>query len=594
MLRKGIRLRLFINFLILSIVILSLLGSYVLWYDYRQNLNNVQSHLIKQSAAIEQLIPYLFNKKDSDIDAEIKAIGTKLNIRITVIAPSGKVIADSVEHPEVMENHGTRIEVIAALRGEPASEIRYSETLHTNLVYAAFPIRLNSQIAGVVRLATPLVEAESGFNQVRSALLAALFLTILFALILSARLAKRFTEPLENITTAAKEIADGSLEKRVHIRTGDEIELLGHALNHLASNLEDHVNEIVAEKLKLELILHHMENAVILLDRFGRVTMANRAAASSFSITDTMLGNHNIQVIGNSMLDRAVQEAITSGQSRLITLKVGLRSGKNIFQVYLEPVQGSEKDINGVLCVFHDITALQEIYERQSDFIANASHELATPLTAIKGFAETLLDGALEDRQISSKFVNIIYSEAERMQRLVQDLLQLAKLDSQEYRRQIKVEPSHLKPLIDMVVNELSPGLTRKKLIITVKHPDQNVAVLANPDWLKQVFVNLLDNSIKYTPEGGTVSVSYWLSDNKVHVSVKDTGIGIPAKDLPLIFERFYRVDRARTRSAGGTGLGLAIVRYIIEIFGGKIEVDSEPDKGTTFTFWLPLTEINE
>lgn len=512
-------------------------------------------------------------------------------LRLTIIDGNGVVIADSQQSLLEMDNHATRPEFAAALSGNTTAEIRYSNTIGENVLYVAIPFHHQSQIIGVLRISNTLAQVEANFREIRSVLIAAFLITSLLAIAVSVRLAGKFTAPLEKITHAAQEIAQGNLEKRVHIHTGDEVEILAHALNNLASNLDDKVNEITTQKHKLELILEHMDNAVILLDRFGRVTTANKMALDLFDIAETMFGRHNLQVIGNSLLNRAVQETIASGQPRLIDLKTDNHGKKRVFQVFLAPVPGS--GINGVLGVFHDITTLQELHERQVDFVANASHELATPLTAIKGFSETLLDGALDDPALRLKFVNIIHTEAERMHRLVKDLLQVAKLDSADYRQSIHLEPVALKALCETVVNELTTQWKKKNITVTIEHADRPVTLLTNPDWLKQVLINLMDNAITYTPAGGAIRLKYQPDaiSNVAHVTVEDTGIGIPAKDLPLIFERFYRVDRARSRAVGGSGLGLAIVKFIVETLGGNIKVQSKLNVGTTFHFTLPLEE---
>jgi two-component system phosphate regulon sensor histidine kinase PhoR len=293
-------------------------------------------------------------------------------------------------------------------------------------------------------------------------------------------------------------------------------------------------------------------------------------------------------------LDRTVHETIDQAKTRLIDLKITIQGTRRVFQVFLAPITASTSNISGVLTVFHDITVLQEIQDRQADFVANASHELATPLTAIKGFAETLLDGALADPEASVKFVNIIYTEAERMHRMVKELLQLTKLTSQEYRQQVILEPTPLGSIISTVIQDLSPQSRRKNISITLESPPDPVVAKTNSDWLKQVLFNLIDNGIKYSPENSRILLKLWHEDKNVVILVKDWGSGIPAKDLPLIFDRFYRVDRARARGTdevGGTGLGLAIVKFIIDMLGGKIFVQSEIDSGTAFTIHLPQAE---
>ncbi|SDF16697.1 ATP-binding protein [Sporolituus thermophilus] len=590
MFRFSLRNRLIFSFLLLIILTLATLGSYILWFVHKYNLERLTGNLFTQAQITEQLLRVHISgpPAEADLDAIAKELGAEVDLRLTIIDPNGVVLADSRENPALMENHLHRPEIAAALAGGRGTAIRHSTTLDENLLYVAIPMRSGNEIIGVVRLSTTLSHVETAYNRIRSALLAAFVVTTLLAIAFSIRLARKYTAPLEEITDVARLIGEGQLDKRVHIKTGDEIEILGHTLNNLAARLDDKLKEIVAQKHKLELILQHMDNAVLLLDRYGRVTDFNLRAASLFSITGAMLGQHNIQVIGNSLLDKAVRETVATGENRLIQLRTNLHGAKRVFQVFLAPL-GDEG--GGVLTVFHDITALQEIHERQAEFVANASHELKTPLTAIKGFAETLLDGAIREPALAAKFVTIIHGEAERMNRLIADLLQLASLDARTTGQQTRLEPTDIYKVAATVVEELSAQWRAKKLSVLLDAPAQPLAVMANPDWLKQVFVNLLDNSIKYTPDGGKVLLKWWQNSDKAVFMVQDSGIGIPAKDLPFIFDRFYRVDRARSRSAGGTGLGLAIVKHIIETLGGKIDVTSEPGAGTTFTFTLPLAK---
>ncbi len=590
MFKWGIRSRLIVSFLFLLIFTMSLLGSYVLWYFYQHNLSSLENSLGIQAQIIEQLlIEHMRSPQEkATVDTRVKELATVKDLRITIIDTDGTVLADSWENPAIMENHMLRPEVANALNGEKGTAIRYSTTINQNMLYVSIPARQTGEILGVVRVASTLAYVESGFSQIRSVLFTAIFLTSLLAVAVSIRLARKYTAPLEQITDAARQIADGQLDKRVHIRTGDELEMLAHTLNNLASNLDDKINEAVAEARKLALILRHMDNAVILLDKYGKVTTVNKMARDTFSITDAMIGQHNIQVIGNSLLDWAVHDIIAKGESRVIGLNTNIKGSRRVFQVSVAPIMTNENEISGVLSVFHDITALQEMHERQAEFVANASHELATPLTSIRGFAETLLDGALQDPELSVRFIQFIQSEADRMQRLIKDLLQLAKLNSDEYRQQVKMEPVSIQALLAAVVEELMPNAKRKNLTVALEPANEILTVTGNQDWLRQAFINLLDNSIKYTPAGGNIVLKCRRQNNETAILIKDSGIGIPAKDISLIFDRFYRVDRART-AGGGTGLGLAIVKFIVEMHRGRIDVKSEINRGTAITLTLSL-----
>lgn len=591
MFKWGIRSRLIITYLALILLTMSLLSSYLLWFFYQHNLEILTSSLLTHAGITEHFMAEHMKgpREKATIDNRIKELSTKNDLRITVIDNMGNVLADSWELPTLMENHLERPEVATALMGEQGKSLRYSTTINQNMLYVAVPIWQDSEVVGAVRISSTLAAVDAGFNSIRSTLLIAIFLTALLAIALGIRLAQKYTAPLEEITTAARDIGNGNLSRRLHIRTGDELELLAHTLNNLASNLDDKINESIAETQKLALILKHMDNAVILLDRYGRVTTANKMARNLFDIKDSMLNQHNIQVLGNSQLDRAIHQTITNGKSMLIHLKTNIHGDKRVFQVFLAPITAIENNITGILTVFHDITTLQDLHERQADFVANASHELATPLTAIKGFAETLLDGALEDSKLSVKFVNIIHTEAERMQRLINELLQLAKLNSQEYRQQVQLERTDLTPLLHKVKHYLTANAVEKNITIHIDTPTEPIIIMANQDWLKQVLLNLLDNSIKYTLPSGRVLLKCYQENNQAILIVEDSGIGIAATDLPLIFDRFYRVDKARARSAGGTGLGLSIVKFIVEMHGGRIEVHSMVNRGTTFTIKLPL-----
>lgn len=593
MFARTLRNRLVVLCLLLTLFTLTILSCYILWFFYQHNIASLNAAMLSQGKIIEELIYRDMSGpiQKAQIDEKIKELTSRIDLRITIMDAAGTVIADSEQDPALLENHRDRPEVAAALSGGNGYKIRTSTTQGKSLLYVSTPIFYQNQITGVVRVAMPLDHVDTGYRKIFSALLVGSLLTLAVAIIFSLAFAYRYTRPLEQVINTANTIAEGDLSKRVFIKTGDELEILAHAINNLTSSLEDKVNDIIAQNHKLELILENMGDAVILLDRFGKVTTANKTAKLIFGLTEQMLGQHNIQVIGNSLLDKAIQTTLQAKESRIIDLKTNIHGKKRVFQVFLAPIIGSEHDITSILCVFHDITALQEMHDRQADFVSNASHELATPLTAIKGFAETLLDGALDQPGLGEKFVRVIYDEADRMHRLINDLLKLARLNAQEYREQIKLEAVAIAPVLAVAKQDLAPRWQQKNQTVILECQQEALTALAHPDWLKQAIVNLLENSIKYTPADGKILLSCWQGDNQVKIAVKDSGIGIPANDLPLIFDRFYRVDKTRARAAGGTGLGLAIVKFIVEMLGGHIQVESKVGVGTMFTISLPLSE---
>jgi len=433
-------------------------------------------------------------------------------------------------------------------------------------------------------------ENLADFRQLALILSGTFVVTLVLVILLSINLSRKFIVPIEAITATARRIAAGHLSERIHILTGNELDFLALALNHLASRLEDKLDEISAEKQKLQLILEHMDNAVMLFDQHGCLAESNRSAMLWFHLTPTMTGQHNLNILGSSHFDSACKETLQLRQPQQQILRTNFQGAKKSYQVSLVALPMKEETSSGVLAVFHDITNLQLIQNRQSDFVANASHELATPLTAIRGFAETLVDGAADNAEDSRRFASIILSEADRMQRLVEDLLQLAKIESTEYRQQFQYQFTPVKPMLESVIRETTPVWRKKQLSVQIES-SANSSAMTDPDRLKQILVNLMDNAIKYTPDNGNIILSAQQVGNRIQFTVKDSGIGIPAEDLSRIFDRFYRIDKARTRSVGGTGLGLAIVKHLLDALGGSIEVESRPDAGTSFRFYLPAAE---
>ncbi|BCV25370.1 two-component system histidine kinase PnpS [Gelria sp. Kuro-4] len=469
--------------------------------------------------------------------------------------------------------------------------LRWKLTLSYLLVSAALLLVLAGFLAHAWSVLGPVLPAvEPGvWRRLELMLLSAAGLAVLIAFFLGVKLAGDISNPLEEVTRAARRLAQGDFSVRLRVRSQDEIGQLAAAFGYMSETLKARLEEINAAKSRLEAVLHYTVSGLMLLDTRCRVVMMNPAAEKLFGLAPgAAVGRHNIEVVRDYHLSTAINEAMRNHQvvSREVTF---LYPEERTVRAYVAPVW-EDKEVTGLIVVFHDITELRRLERMRTEFVASVSHELRTPLTAIRGFSETLLDGALADKAAAEHFLRIIDDEARRLTALIDDLLDLSRLELK--RANLKLENFALLPLVESIAASLKPRLDKAALTLSVEIKDPELAVQADRDRIRQVLLNLIDNSIKYTPAGGRISISAAALDGTVRVAVADTGRGIPSEDLERIFERFYRVDKARSRSEGGTGLGLAIVKHIIELHGGKVEAQSELGKGTTIAFTIPAGKV--
>jgi two-component system phosphate regulon sensor histidine kinase PhoR len=417
-------------------------------------------------------------------------------------------------------------------------------------------------------------------------LLGLLGLIWLSGTLLGIRLASGIRKPLAEIGAVARRIAAGDWDAEVRHPTNDEIGELALALNAISGAIREKSHQLTESKGRLEAVLANMESGVALFDRNGRIDLVNPSAECILGVSKyEAVGRTYVETLKNYPLIRIIDEVHQTGkpQSGEITL---IFPAERIIQAHAAPVFGEWQEPRGVVLVLHDISEIRRLERVRAEFVANVSHELKTPVTAVKGFAETLLEGALYNSKACEEFVGIIGEEAERLNRLINDLLSLSRIESREMKLQLEL--LELGPEIRQIADKIKPRFQKKELALSVAASGHPVVALADRDRLEQVLLNLLENSLMYTPSGGRVEVGVKESEGLVVVSVSDTGIGIPPDDIPRIFERFYRVDRARSRKLGGTGLGLAIVKHIVETHGGRVWVESEVGKGSTFYFTLP------
>lgn len=443
---------------------------------------------------------------------------------------------------------------------------------------------------------------ESQRTHLRPLLFITLALALGLALVLSYLFSRRLTRSLREMTAVANDLAQGHLEKRVRIRSRDELADLAEVFNQMASGLEATVREITEDRTRLTAILTGMVEGVMVLDRQGQIIMINAAMKQMFGLkSDLIIGKPSIEVIRNHQLNEFIRTTLKSPANRSIEIILQTLE-ERIFTVQASTV-AAEESVLGAVFVFHDVTELKRLERIRKDFVANVSHELRTPLTSIKGYIEALLDGAKDDPQKCQQFLKVAQRHADQLNNLITDLLQLSQIESGQYEwKQEQIDP---RGLIEKAVGLMRPTAEKKHQSLTVTFSAALSPILGDSDKLTQVLINLLDNAIKYTPESGSISVtaktvkretpetvavneSRITDRDSVEISVTDTGFGVPSKDLPRIFERFYRVDRARSREVGGTGLGLSIVKHIVEAHGGIVRVESDLGKGSKFAVTLP------
>ncbi len=516
-------------------------------------------------------------------------MGDQINIRITLIDSNGNVLTDSQFDPAQMENHSNRPEVREALRTGHGTSIRYSRTLRKNELYLALNVTLPGQARGILRLALPLQEVTEGFRSAQRGLFRISAFLFILALALGYWLTRSLVHRIESIQKFSENVAHGNLDARVKKTADDELGSLAESLNSTANELQGMMDKLRAEKTRIGAILEGMRAGVLATDRDGRITLMNPPLTRVLEVDPkNCLGKKVIEVVRNAELKEILDRVWSEKKEATAIVNLTTPSAR-CFEVVAVPLQNADALPSGVVAVMHDITRLKELENVRKDFVANVSHELRTPLTSIRGFAETLLEGGLEDKMNNRRFVEIIKSHAIRLSDLTKDLLTLATLESESLR--LNLEPIEVPALVSEVIESARPLGQQKGQEIVTSISDKLPLLRADREKLLQVLVNLLDNAMKFTPEKGKISLEIGLTSDMRYIEfhVCDSGIGIPSSDLPRVFERFYRVDKSRSRDQGGTGLGLAIAKHIVEAHKGRIEVKSTLEQGSDFWFILPL-----
>ncbi len=537
----------------------------------RMILNTFPVHLLNDSNALQ---------------AYVRRIIHKTSLRITIILPNGKVVADSYTDSEYLDDHATRPEIQEALQGNVGTARRYSASIAKELMYIAYPVVENEALLCVFRISKPIEDLERSLVQTYVSIGFTFFIFFSVSLLFIIITSKRYTEPLKNIQNLVNNFTTGNLDQRISINKPNEVSALANALNLMAVQLKERMQTIVHQRMELEAILSGMVESVIVLDTTLLIKGINRSAAVLLQTTASEIhGKSLLEVFRNIEMQEFAEKIVKESKPQEQEISLAISHKTLIFQAHGTVLLSERGEKAGIILVMNEISHLKHLENLRKDFVANVSHELKTPITAIKGFVETLKDGALDDPAKARYFLGIIGKHTERMNAIIDDLLALSRLE-QEGRASVEFEEHPAAAIIRDAIEVCETKALAKRISVTV-NCDDTIHITCNPLLMEQALVNLIDNAIKYSEPKASITVSCEIMDDKVAISVKDFGCGIPAKNLPRIFERFYRVDRARSRDLGGTGLGLSIVKHIVNIHKGEVTVHSAEGQGSTFTILL-------
>ncbi|MFA5087976.1 MAG: ATP-binding protein [Candidatus Omnitrophota bacterium] len=558
--------------------------------NFKENTyQRIRTNLIKQIFLSRTYIEEksLSQPPSFDLDQWADKIGRDLRLRATIIALDGTVYGDSQINKDKLlnaENHLYRPEVQQAVKAGFGESRRFSTTLKRDMLYLAKTYG-HGRARGIIRLSVPLYEVDAVSGHLRKTMGFSFIFAFLLAIVVSFLASIFISRPLRQISGTVQDMAKGDLSGKAAVDSKDEIGDLAEAFNHMSEQIKMRMEEVITSKSRLEAVLFSMFEGVMVIDLDGRILLVNQRLKDFLRISDETSGKKPLEVIRNIEIQEIADSVLNlkkGVESRQISLLI---PEEKILLVHAAPVIHQEKT-EGAVLVFHDVTELKRLEQIRKDFVANVSHELRTPISSIKGYAETLLEGALDDKENAKDFLRIIYADSDRLAKLIEDILDLSKIESG--RLKIDLRPIPLGPVLKRVVSGLSGPAKAKSITVSVDIPSGIPPILADETRISQVLFNLIDNALKYTNDGGQITISARAGDRSVQVDVADTGIGIPEQDWARIFERFYRVDKARSRELGGTGLGLAIVKHIIQAHNGEVFLRSVEGQGSTFSFTVP------
>ncbi len=587
--RRRLVAQLFPSYLIIALLALLAVTWYVSQAWRGAFLEQTAADLkIRADLVIPQFQKLLSPLEAEAVDRLCKELGKLSGTRLTVILPSGRVVGDSSKSPAQMDNHGDRPEIRQALKGKIGISTRHSYTEETSMMYVAAPVLDQGRVTAVVRASLTVAFIDRILDAMYVKIALGGMGAALLAALLSLVVARRLSRPLEDMKQAAQRFAEGDLRAKVPVPPSDELASLAEALNYMAEQLDQRLRTVNRQRREQEAVLASMVEGVLAVDQQERLITLNQAGARLLGVDPEAARERPLpEVVRHPDLQNFVIQALAS--PRQVDGEIILREsgGDRLIQLRGTTLRDPQGKGFGALIVLNDVTRLRRLEQARRDFAANVSHELKTPITSIKGFVETLLDGAMQEPENALSFLQIIARHADRLNEIIDDLLSLSRIEQDSEQGKIALSSGGLKAVLDNAVQVCRERAAAKDIEINLTCPDDLAAAISAP-LLLQAVVNLIDNAVKYSQPARPVQVEARRETGEVVILVRDQGPGIAPEHLPRLFERFYRVDPGRSRKVGGTGLGLAIVKHIAQAHGGYVTLESAPGAGSTFLIHLP------
>jgi two-component system phosphate regulon sensor histidine kinase PhoR len=588
--------RLYATYLVIVVLCTAAVGFYAVrsvrdfYYDQTERELQARGALIR-----EQLSQAMESDTPQELEDLLRRLGAASGTRITLISVDrpgiarGQVLADSARDPATMENHGDRLEFQVAAGGRPGRQVHFSETLGESMMYVAIPVREGGEVTTVLRMAVPLDRVNDALASLYWSIGASALVVAVAAAVIGFFVSRRISGQMREIKAGAERLAAGDFSHKLYVPRVEEFASVAESINRMAEELDDKLRTLTHERNEREAVLTSMVEGVLAVDTDERVIAVNAAAARLLDTDPAAAEGKTIQeVVRNPDLQHVVAQTLDGHRPVEADIVMRVGAEERNLQANGTLLHGDEDgDDVGAVVVLNDVTRLKRLEAVRRDFVANVSHELKTPVTSIKGFAETLEDGALDDPEAARRFVRIIAGQADRLNSIIEDLLALSTLEQSGDSPLLQLEEADLCDVVAVALEVCGPKAEAKSIALREDCPGYLLARVS-PPLLEQAVVNLIDNATKYSAEGSTVVVKLEMKADEVVVSVADEGQGVAREHLPRLFERFYRVDKARSRDLGGTGLGLAIVKHVAQIHGGRVSVDSVVGRGSTFRIHLP------